>query len=85
SGLPVVATPAGGVADHLRDGHNGLAFAPHDVAACAAAMRRLVTDPALARQLRTAARATAESLGWEAELDRLDAAYRAVLSAPRAA
>ena len=30
SGLPVIAVPAGGVADHLRDGINGLACAAED-------------------------------------------------------
>jgi hypothetical protein len=31
SGLPVIAVPAGGVADHLRDGFNGIACAAGDV------------------------------------------------------
>ena len=84
SGLPVVATPAGGVADNLRDGVNGLAFPPRDVQACAAAMRRLIADPALTARLRTGARAHAETRSWEVELDRLDASYREVLAAPRA-
>ena len=32
SGLPVIACPAGGVADHLRDGQNGIAVPPDDPA-----------------------------------------------------
>ncbi len=80
SGTPVIATPAGGVADHLVDGTNGLAFPAGDATACAAAMRRLVEHPALLARLRTGARATAESRSWERELDRLDASYREVLS-----
>ena len=36
SGLPVIATPAGGVADHLRDEQNGIAYPPFDVDAMAA-------------------------------------------------
>lgn len=78
SGLPVVATPAGGVADHLRDGENGLAFGPGDVGAMAHAMVRLVLDNALRERLAAGARATAAALNWEGELDRLDASYREV-------
>ncbi len=84
SGTPVIATPEGGVADNLVDGVNGLAFPARDARACANAMRRLVTDPALMTRLRSGARAHAESRSWEAELDRLDVAYRDVLSSPRA-
>ena len=76
SGLSVVAAPAGGVAEHLRDGENGIAYPANDVAACAAAMVRLVTDGALSVRLRSGARRTAEALSWSKELDRLDASYR---------
>lgn len=76
SGLPVIATPVGGVADHLRDGINGVAYAPGDVAACAAAMARVAADGALRARLAAGARADAEAKGWEAELDRLDALLR---------
>ena len=78
SGLPVVATPAGGVADHLRDGENGLAFGAGAVGEMAHAMVRLVMDPALRQRLALGARHTAEGLSWEGELDRLDASYREV-------
>lgn len=82
SGLPVVAAPAGGVADHLRDGENGLAFAPGDEDACLDAMRRLLDDAALRTALRAGARRTAETRSWRAELDRLDQSYREVLAPP---
>ena len=78
SGMPVVAVPAGGVADHLRDGINGVAYPPGDPAACAAALQRLAVDPPLRTRLGAGARADAESKGWEAELDRLDALLREV-------
>lgn len=82
SGLPVVATPAGGVADHLRDGVNGIAYPARDVRALAQAMVRLALDRPGSRGLATAARATAEELSWEAELDRLDVMYRHVCGLP---
>lgn len=85
SGLPVIAVPAGGVADHLRDGANGLATAPHDVASMAAAMVALASDRERARRLGSGARATAEALTWDAELDRLDRSYREVYTRAQAA
>ncbi len=78
SGLPVIAVPAGGVADHLRDGVNGIATPPRDTAAMAAAMVALARDRERTRRLGAAARATAEALTWDAELDRLDLSYREV-------
>ncbi|HEX2778507.1 MAG TPA: glycosyltransferase family 1 protein [Gemmatimonadaceae bacterium] len=78
-GLPVIATPAGGVADHLRDGENGIAFPPNDARAMASAMVRLAMDRRLATRLGRTARATAEALSWDAELDRLDHSYRQIL------
>lgn len=76
SGLSVIAAPAGGVAEHLRDGENGIAYPANDVDACAAAMVKLVSDGSLSVRLRSGARRTAEALTWSAELDRLDASYR---------
>lgn len=77
-GLPVIATPAAGVADHLRHEVNGLAFAEGDVAAMANHMVSLVLDRRLRERLANGARRTAEALSWDAELDRLDASYREV-------
>ena len=78
SGLPVIAVPAGGVADHLRDDMNGIATPPEDVDAMAAAMVALATDPARTRRLGIGARSTAEALTWDSELDRLDVSYQEV-------
>jgi glycosyltransferase involved in cell wall biosynthesis len=78
----VIATPAGGVADNLRDGENGLAFPAMDAGACAAAMERLVADRALQQRLRDGARAWAERRTWAMEMDRLDASYRELLRPP---
>jgi phosphatidylinositol alpha 1,6-mannosyltransferase len=79
SGLPVVAAPAGGVREHLRDGQNGIAFSPGDVDALAQAMVRVATNPDLRQRLAQGARKTAEALTWELEIDRLDASYREVI------
>ncbi|MGH7650517.1 MAG: glycosyltransferase family 4 protein [Gemmatimonadaceae bacterium] len=79
SGVPVVATPAGGVADNLRDNVNGLAFAARDAVAMAEAMQRIAEDSSFRRCLARGARAWAEARSWSAELDRLDAIYREVI------
>jgi phosphatidylinositol alpha 1,6-mannosyltransferase len=79
SGIPVIATPAGGVADHLRDDENGLSFPANDAAAMSAQMVRLAQNHVLATRLGVGARAAAEALSWELEYDRLDASYRELL------
>jgi glycosyltransferase involved in cell wall biosynthesis len=81
SGLPVIATPAGGVADHLRDDENGIAYPAGDTGRLAGAMVTLALHPGRARVLAAGARRTAERLGWGSELDRLAASYGEVLSA----
>jgi glycosyltransferase involved in cell wall biosynthesis len=83
SGLPVIAAPAGGVRDHLRDGQNGLAYPAGNIEAMADAMVRLAWDGALARRLGHGARCTAEALTWKREIERLDLSYREVYAAGR--
>jgi glycosyltransferase involved in cell wall biosynthesis len=80
SGLPVIATPAGGVADHLRDDHNGIAYPPFDIDVMASAIVELTLHDDRRRRLADGARRTALALDWQAELDRLDESYRAVLA-----
>jgi phosphatidylinositol alpha 1,6-mannosyltransferase len=81
SGLPVVAAPAGGVRDHLRDGQNGLAYPAGSAEAMAQVMVQLATDNELARRLGRGARCTAEELTWEREMERLDRSYREICEA----
>jgi glycosyltransferase involved in cell wall biosynthesis len=69
---PVIATPVGGVRDLVRDGENGLLVPPGDVAALAAALRRVEGDRALASRLGAAARLTAEGFAWDTTRARLE-------------
>ena len=80
AGLPVIATPAAGVADHLRHGVNGLAFPENDVGTMANHIVSLVLDRRLRDRLAAGARQTAAALSWRSELDRLDESYREVCS-----
>ncbi len=79
SGVPVIATPAGGVADNLDHEFNGLAFPADDVDAFALCIERMVTNPSLRVVLGRGARRTAERRSWNEELDRLDESYREVI------
>lgn len=58
-GLPVVAAAAAGPAALIADGEDGLLAAVDDVEALAAAVRRLIDDPALRARLAEAGRAKA--------------------------
>jgi glycosyltransferase involved in cell wall biosynthesis len=76
AGCPVVATPVGGVPDLVVDGENGLLVPPGDPHALAAALARILRDPALARRLGRAARATIEArYTAERSIDRLEQLY----------
>lgn len=63
-GLPVIATKVGGVAHLLKHERDGLLVADDDTAAMAAAIRRLLSDQALAQRLSTNGRALAERAAW---------------------
>jgi glycosyltransferase involved in cell wall biosynthesis len=57
-GMPVIATPVGGIPQVVDDGGNGLLVSPGDIEALAAAIRKLLEDEALRERLGAAARAT---------------------------
>ena len=80
SGLPVIAVPAGGVRDHLRDGRNGIACREGDIQGMALAMVRIATEWGLSRRLARGARHSVEQLGWDKEIERLDRSYREVVT-----
>ncbi len=55
AGLPIVASAVKGHTDLLTNGQTGLLYTPDDPAAFAAAVRRLLVDPDLARRMGQAA------------------------------
>ena len=57
---PVIASRVGGIQDQIVDGRDGVLIDPYDLDAAAAAMVRLLDDPALANRLGNAAHARVE-------------------------
>lgn len=55
-GTPVVSSRLGVMADHIRDGENGLFFPAGDAAALAACVDRIAKDPPGAKRMRERAR-----------------------------
>jgi len=78
AGLPVVAPASGQLAERLTDGVDAIVVPPHDVAALAAALRRLRDDPEERARLGKAARVAAEAeWSWEHQVQRvIDALHR---------
>ena len=79
AGLPVVASRAGGPAEILTDGVDGLLVAPGDADALAAALTRLGADPARRDRLGAAARRRAQQYTPELLAPRVLDVYRQVL------
>lgn len=78
-GLPVVTTVAGGVAELVTHGENGLLAEPRDVDAIAANLIRLLDDDALRTSLGAAARRTVEA---DYDVDDAAAALAEVFGCP---
>jgi glycosyltransferase involved in cell wall biosynthesis len=76
SGCPVVATNAGGVPAILTDGQHGLLVPCDDHQAAAAAMCRVIEDPALARRLTDSALESCARYQWSAVRSQWVALYR---------
>lgn len=60
AGLPVVATTVGGIPEMASDGETAFLVAPHQPAGLGQAIARVVSDPALAAVMGTAAKKRAE-------------------------
>ena len=81
SGTPLITTTAGGIGAVVEDGRTAIVVPEGDGAAIAEAMRRLLGNPALARQMGGAGRAVVrEHFGWERAAERFEAAYDRALA-----
>lgn len=85
-GRPVVATAVGGLVEIVQDGVTGLSVPPGDPEAMAAALRRLVCDPALRKRMGTAGRRAFLSGGYtvDAMVQQTVAAYEEAIGCHRA-
>jgi glycosyltransferase involved in cell wall biosynthesis len=59
AGVPVVASPVGGIAEVVADGKSGYLVAPGDKMSLQRAIRKILLDKSLAQRLGAAARETA--------------------------
>jgi len=80
-GKPVIASAAGGNPELVVDGESGILVTPRNPAALAAAVRRLLTDPALAARLGRGGRERVEAgFSSEVRLDRIEALYARLIA-----
>jgi glycosyltransferase involved in cell wall biosynthesis len=80
TGVPVVASDVGGVAEAVRDAETGFCVPPRDVAAMGDRLERLVADPDLRRTMGERSRAVAAAeLSLEACIEAHLRAYRAAV------
>lgn len=84
-GLPVVSTPVGGAADLIHDGSNGFLVPIGDPAAMAAAVERVLANPAVAAGLRETASNLAAEHTWTIVAWKMADYAASRLAAPRSA
>ena len=85
-GLPVIATPVGGVPEIVTHERDGLLVPPGDIDALAAAIARLTSEPELRERLGRAARETvAKRFSLDSAVERLLGIYRRFGIEPRQA
>lgn len=82
-GKPVVGGRSGGVPDAVLDGETGLLADPADPSALAAALERLLLDPALRHRLGEAGRLrVAREYNWDEAARRVRALHQSLLGRP---
>ena len=78
AGRPIVASDLPSSREVLRDGENALLVPPGDASALAATLRRVLSDPRLARRLAGAAWDEAPQYSWDARARALRALFEEV-------
>jgi phosphatidylinositol alpha-1,6-mannosyltransferase len=78
-GKPVIGTRTGGITDAVLDGKTGLLVSPGSPGQLAAAIQRLMDDPALAARLGADGRKRVlDEFDWDRQTKRLQAAFEAI-------
>jgi glycosyltransferase involved in cell wall biosynthesis len=80
AGTPVVATRVGGVASVVQDELGGFVVDPGDERGMAAALSRVLDEPAVAERARAGSTEVVRSFSLDALVDRVDALYRRLLA-----
>jgi glycosyltransferase involved in cell wall biosynthesis len=83
-GLPVIGARAGAIPEVIRDGIDGRLIAFGDVPALAQAIAGLIQDPAGARLMGAAGRATLAERSWPCIASDIEARYAALVAEARA-
>ena len=75
-GTPVIGSRSGGIPDAIAEGRSGLLVPPRNPGALAAAVERLLADPATAQEMgRTGQERARTQFRWEQVARRVDAAF----------
>jgi phosphatidyl-myo-inositol alpha-mannosyltransferase len=82
AGVPVVATEIEGYREVATDGVDALLVPPNDPDALAAAIGRVLDDPALRASLVEAGSRRAASFDWSTVVERVEEVYRSVRTGP---
>ncbi len=83
-GTPPIVTSAGGSPELVVNGDSGMVVPPHDAPAIAAAVTRLMQDPAARERMGMAARARIrDHFRIDATIEQTHALYRELAAAPR--
>jgi glycosyltransferase involved in cell wall biosynthesis len=64
AGLPVIATPVGGIVDFLRDGETGYFCEPDDPESIAETVKRVIADPRKPEIINAASKMVQEKYTW---------------------
>jgi len=81
SATPLVTTSAGGIGAVIEDGRTGVVVPERDSRAIAAAMRRILENPLVGREIGASARAVVRrSYGWDRAAERFEFAYGRALA-----
>lgn len=81
AGRPIVASDLPSIREVLHDRVDALLVAPGDAQGLAAAIRELLQDRGLARQLAANAAAAVPQYGWDRRAERLEALFKTVMTA----
>ncbi|MCP5229429.1 glycosyltransferase family 4 protein [Accumulibacter sp.] len=80
---PVVATTVAGAGEVVRDGETGLLVPPANPQALAAALQRMLDEPALREAMRPHLEQAAHDCAWQRAVDVTESVYRQILAGTR--